>query len=143
MIKYIYYRVSERYKELERLDNTMWELDPFRFSNDVHKFFFLPFAVLGAMLMWSEHWWTSCIGFVPIYLLAYYLSNRFEKRMQTYQPPERFRKLDAVPVNRFVYPLFALLFLWAFGSIALSLLFVVAPYDLVGWLYNHLFQGIL
>lgn len=51
--------------------------------------------------------------------------------------------MDTVPVNRFVYPLFALLFLWAFGGTALSMLFLVAPYHLEGWLYNHVFQGIL
>ena len=143
MIKYIYYRVSEHYKELERLDNMLWELDPFRFSNSVHTMFFLPFAALGAMLMRSDRWWTSVIGFVPIYMLACYLSNRFEKRMQTYQPPERFRKLDDVPVNGLVGMVFALLFLWALGGIALSLLFLVAPFHLEGWLYNYLFQGIL
>jgi hypothetical protein len=96
---------------------------------------------LGGALMDSDNNWTFILvssSFIVI-LAIMYLSERFQKRMKKYTPPERFKRLDSIPLYCLSVPFFLLMFLWGLGGSVLLFLYVIEPLNLNGWLYNLLF----
>ncbi len=79
------------------------------------------------------------MGILPIGLLAAYLNHRFDKRMRTYLPPERYEKYDHIPTFLLRILLDILLIVWAIAG-ALLMDSIVYSLNLDGWLYNLLFQ---
>jgi hypothetical protein len=75
---------------------------------------------------------------MAIGVLAMYLCNRFEKGMQNYTPPERFKKFENTPLYCFTGPLVMIMMLWGLGGLVL-VCFLIEPLNLNGWLYNLLF----
>lgn len=92
------------------------------------------------MLMESDNELTGMLGSVPILALAMYLCNRFEKRMKSYTPPERYKRFDNTPLYCFTGPLVMLEILWGLLGIVLMIFCVIEPLHLEGWLYNLLFR---
>ena len=140
MIKYIYYRICKDWERKQELGKTLWESPPGWWSCSAFFFLFFPFTFLGFTLMYNDNILIPFLGALPFSILSYYLSERFEKRMQTYQPPERYKKYDDTPLYYFTGPLVMIMYFWALGVIFLLLFCVIEPFHLKGWLYNLLFM---
>ena len=140
MIKYIYYRICKDWERKKEVGNTFWESPPAKWLSSYFLFLFFPFAFLSGMLMESDNELTGMLGSVPILALAMYLCNRFEKRMKSYTPPERYKRFDNTPLYCFTGPLVMLEILWGLLGIVLMIFCVIEPLHLEGWLYNLLFR---
>ena len=137
MIKYIYYR---KCKNWESGKHFLWS-PPYGWANAFFVLLLTPVAFLGGALMDSDNNWTFILvssSFIVI-LAIMYLSERFQKRMKKYTPPERFKRLDSIPLYCLSVPFFLLMFLWGLGGSVLLFLYVIEPLNLNGWLYNLLF----
>lgn len=137
MFKYIYYR---KCKNWESGKHFLWG-PPYGWANSFFVLLLTPVAFLGGALMDSDNNWTFILvssSFIVI-LAIMYLSERFQKRMKKYTPPERFKRLDSIPLYCLSVPFFLLMFLWGLGGSVLLFLYVIEPLNLNGWLYNLLF----
>ena len=139
MLKYIYYRICKDWERKQELNQTFWMWPPYHWAGSVFTFLFLPFAFLSGILMNSDNKLTSIISAMAIGVLAMYLCNRFEKGMQNYTPPERFKKFENTPLYCFTGPLVMLEILWGLLGTVLMIFCVIEPFHLKGWLYNLLF----
>ncbi len=100
-----------------------------------------PLAMLGAVLMDSSNSSSFVMFFFPIMVLAVHFAYRFDKKMRSYLPPERYETFDHIPVYRLRILLDILLIVWAIGG-TLLLYYIVFSFNLNGWLYNLLFHQI-
>ena len=140
MIKYIYYRICKDWERKQKLNKTLWSNPPYAWLYSFMSFLFMPFAFLGGTLMDSDNKWTGSVasGFILLWAI-YFFSHQFEKRMKNYTPSEQYKRFDKIPLFCFTGPLFLLMILWCFGGILLMSFYVIEPFNLNGWLYNHLF----
>ena len=139
MIKYIYYRLCKHHKKGKRKNVGSWEAG--YFSGIVHFLMVWPFAFLFMFLMKSSNQITMLIGFLPFVIMGLYLSNRFDKKMQTYKPPKRYKALNQISIYWLTIPA-ALIVPALFIAVPVLLMkYVIEPYNLEGWLYNHLFPS--
>jgi ABC-type Fe3+ transport system permease subunit len=67
----------------------------------------------------------SLLAFIPFIIWSEYLSGRFEKRMESYKPPKRYKGLNRIWVGWFIVPLFLLLLVYFFSVIVL--IFKIVP----------------
>ena len=65
------------------------------------------------------------LAFIPFIVWSEYLSSRFEKRMETYKPPKRYKGLNRISVGWFIAPLFVLMLVYLFSVIVL--IFKIVP----------------
>ena len=104
MFKYIYYR---KCKNWESGKHFLWG-PPYGWANAFFVLLLMPVAFLGGALMDSDNNWTFILvssSFIVI-LAIMYLSERFQKRMMKYTPPERFKRLDSIPLYCLSVPFF-------------------------------------
>ena len=140
MIKYIYYRLCDKHHEKGKRKNvSSWNAS--RFAGTVYFMMLWPFTLLFSILMLSSNVFTFFLGFIPFIVLELYLSDRFEKRMQTYKPPKRYKALNHVSVYWLIIPTALIITAYFFAVLVLLMKYVIVPYELEGWLYNHLFLG--
>ena len=99
-----------------------------------------PFTLFFSILMLSSNVFTFFLGFIPFIVLELYLSDRFEKRMQTYKPPKRYKALNHVSVYWLTIPTALIITAYFFAVLVLLMKYVIVPYELEGWLYNLLIQ---
>ncbi len=138
MIKYIYYRLCKHHEKGKR--KNVGSREAGHFSGIVHFLMVWPFAFLFMVLMKSSNQITMWLGFLPFVILSLYLGNRFEKKMQTYKPPKRYKALNQISIYWLTIPA-ALIFTAYFIAVIVFLMkYVIVPYNLEGWLYNLLFQ---
>lgn len=138
MIKYIYYRLCDKHHEKGKRKNvSSWNAS--RFAGTVYFMMLWPFTLFFSILMLSSNVFTFFLGFIPFIVLELYLSDRFEKRMQTYKPPKRYKALNHVSVYWLTIPTALIITAYFFAVLVLLMKYVIVPYDLEGWLYNHLF----
>ena len=103
MIKYIYYRLCDKHHEKGKRKNvSSWNAS--RFAGTVYFMMLWPFTLFFSILMLSSNVFTFFLGFIPFIVLELYLSDRFEKRMQTYKPPKRYKALNHVSVYWLTIP---------------------------------------
>ena len=127
MIKYIYYRLCKHHEKGKR--KNVGSREAGHFSGIVH------------FLMKSSNQITMLLGFLPFVIMGLYLSNRFDKKMQTYKPPKRYKALNQISIY-WLTILVALIVPAFFIAVPVLLMkYVIVPYDLEGWLYNHLFPS--
>ena len=140
MFKYIYYRLCKHHEKGKRKNvGHSWEAG--RFSGMVNFMMVWPFAILFMGLMKSSNPITMWLGFLPWVILGLYLSNRFDKKMQTYKPPKRYKALNKISIYWLTIPA-ALIVPALFIAVPVLLMkYVIVPYNLEGWLYNHLFPS--
>ena len=104
MFKYIYYR---KCKNWESGKHFLWG-PPYGWANAFFVLLLTPVAFLAGALMDSDNNWTFILvssSFIVI-LAIMYLSERFQKRMKKYTPPERFKRLDSIPLYCLSVPFF-------------------------------------
>ena len=139
MIKYIYYRLCKHHEKGKR--KNVGSREAGHFSGIVHFLMVWPFAFLFMILMKSSNQITMLLGFLPFVIMGLYLSNRFDKKMQTYKPPKRYKALNQISIYWLTIPA-ALIVPALFIAVPVLLMkYVIVPYDLEGWLYNHLFPS--
>ena len=91
------------------------------------------------VLMKSSNQITMLLGFLPFVIMGLYLSNRFDKKMQTYKPPKRYKALNQISIYWLTIPVALIVPAFFIAVPVLLMKYVIVPYDLEGWLYNHLF----
>ena len=139
MIKYIYYRLCKHHEKGKR-KNVSNSIAASRYPGMVNFMMVWPFAFLFMVLMKSSNQITMWLGFLPFVILSLYLGNRFEKKMQNYKPPKRYKALNQISIYWLTIPA-ALLFTAYFIAVIVFLMkYVIVPYNLEGWLYNLLFS---
>ena len=134
MFKYIYYRLCKHHEKGKRKNvGHSWEAG--RFSGMVNFMMVWPFAILFMGLMKSSNPITMWLGFLL------YLSNRFDKKMQTYKPPKRYKALNQISIYWLTIPAALIITAYYIAVIVFLMKYVIVPYNLEGWLYNHLFPS--
>ena len=139
MIKYIYYRLCKHHEKGKR--NNVGSREAGHFSGIVHFLMVWPFAFLFMVLMKSSNQITMLLGFLPFVIMGLYLSNRFDKKMQTYKPPKRYKALNQISIYWLTISAALIVPAFFIAVPVLLMKYVIVPYDLEGWLYNHLFPS--
>ncbi len=138
MFKYIYYRLCKHH-EKGKLKN-VGSREAGHFSGIVHFLMVWPFAFLLMILLKSSNQITMMLGFLPFVILGLYLSNRFDKKMQTYKPPKRYKALNQISIYWLTIPAALIVPAFFIAVPVLLMKYVIEPFNLDGWLYNLLFQ---
>ena len=139
MIKYIYYRLCKHHEKGKRKNVSSWYAS--RFAGTVYFMMLWPFTLFFSILMLSSNVFTFFLGFIPFIVLELYLSNRFDKKMQTYKPPKRYKALNQISIYWLTIPVALIVPAFFIAVPVLLMKYVIVPYDLEGWLYNHLFPS--
>ena len=137
MIKYIYYRLCKHHEKGKR--KNVSNIHASRFAYIVYFMMLFPFMMFFSALMMSSNKYTFFLGFIPFIILSFYLSNRFEKRMETYKPPKRYKNLNHISIYLLTIPAALIITAYFFAVIVIVMKYVIVPYNLEGWLYNLLF----
>lgn len=139
MIKYIYYRLCKHHEKGKW--KNVGSREAGHFSGIVHFLMVWPFAFLFMVLMKSSNPITMWLGFLPFVIMGLYLSNRFYKKMQTYKPPKRYKALNQISIYWLTIPAALIVPAFFIAVPVLLMKYVIVPYNLEGWLYNHLFPS--
>jgi hypothetical protein len=138
MIKYIYYRLCKHHEKGKRINISTY--DASRFVNLAYFMMLWPFTLLFIALMYnSSNHLPMLLVFILFFILSFYLTNRFEKRMQTYRPPKQYKSYNKISIYWLTIPALLLFIAYFIAVLVLLMEYVIVPYKLGGRLYNLLF----
>jgi len=125
MFKYIYYRLCKHHEKGKRFNKSTWAAS--NFAGVMHFMMIWPLALIFIALLTliCSNPLVSLLAFIPFIIWSEYLSGRFEKRMESYKPPKRYKGLNRIWVGWFIVPLFLLLLVYFFSVIVLT--FKIVP----------------
>lgn len=125
MFKYIYYRLCKHHEKGKRFNKSTWAAS--NFAGVMHFMMIWPLAwiFIALLTLICSNPLVYLLAFIPFIIWSEYLSGRFEKRMESYKPPKRYKGLKRISVGWFIVPLFLLILVYFFSVIVL--IFKIVP----------------
>ena len=125
MFKYIYYRLCKHHEKGKRLNTRTCAAS--NFAGVMHFMMIWPLAwiFIALLTLICSNPLVCLLAFIPFIIWSEFLTGRFEKRMETYKPPRRYKGLNRISVGWFIAPLFLLVPVYLFSVIVL--IFKIVP----------------